>query len=715
MSKVISNLSRKQILAVYAALIVLTLAAFWQVKDNEFLNFDDDVYVTENLHVQAGLTPAGIAWAFTTLDAEFWHPLTWLSLMLDAQIYGPSPSGFHMSNLIWHILTTLLLFWLLHRMTGAVWPSAFVAALFGVHPLHVESVAWIAERKDMVSGFFWMMTLCLYVYYTEKPDIKRYLLVMLSFACGLMSKSIVVTLPVILILLDYWPLGRLKRKMNAVSAPPAKTPVSAQTEKNRKAAKSKIIDPLAVPAMPDDTAQPSLWFIPIWQIKEKAPFFILSFVFVGLTIYAQDVLKLESWPLWSRIANAFVSYLTYVAHIFYPLGLAVFYPYVISLPVWKIVLCVLLFFSISAAVIATARRFPQLVVGWCWYVIALLPVIGIIQVGKHSWADRYSYLSSIGITIMLAWGVPLLFKDKSWRKKILMPVGIVFVLIMVLLTWRQVGFWQNSIMLYERALKVTENNALAHYNLASTYVDYGRTQDAKPHFREAIRIRPNAYEPRVNLGVALATEGNYEEAIKLYKEAIEIYPQDEVTYCNLGAAYSDTGRDKEAAEQFFKAMELNPDYSEAYFNYANLLKKQGKIAEAVTQYRRAIELNFGHVEAHQALGEILTNQNQSAEAIVHYLEVVKAKPTEFRVLNNLAVNMDKQGRYVEAIDYYRRALDIQPNNPGVHYNLAVALLRTGDAGAGRFHFSRALEVKPDFVLAREALKAMQEMEQRQKR
>jgi len=703
MSKAISHFPRKYLLLVYVALAVLTLAVFGQLKDHEFLTFDDDVYVTENAHVQEGLTPSGVAWAFKTMDAEFWHPLTWLSLMLDAQIYGPNPGGFHVSSLILHLLSTLMLFWLFHRMTGAVWPSAFVAALFGVHPLHVESVAWIAERKDMVSGFFWMLTLCLYVFYAEKPGFKRYLPVLLSFACGLMSKSMVVTLPVILILLDYWPLGRLIKKDAAW--------LKAAENRSGKNVPGKV----AAASISEDTKEASLWMIPIWQIREKAPFFILSFIFVGLTIYAQDVLTLESWPLGSRIANAFVSYLAYAAHIFYPLGLAVFYPFVISLPVWKIALSVVFFFAVSAAVMIGYRRFPQLLVGWFWYVVVLAPVIGIIQVGKHSWADRYSYLSTIGITLMLAWGLPLLFKNEMWRKKILIPAGMACVVVLAFLAWRQTGFWQNSIVLYERALQVTENNALAHYNLGSTLVDLGRLEEAKPHFLEAIRIRPNAHEPRVNLGGALARQGHYEEAIRLYQEALGINPDDEVTHCNLGSAYSETGREKEAEAEYLKSLEINPDYPEAHCNYANLLRKQGKVDEALKSYRRTLELSPNHPEAHQALGEYLTNQNQSAEAIVHLMEVVKTRPTDFRVLNNLAVNLDKQGRYIEAADYYRRALEIQPGNPGLHYNLAMALLRTGDAPTARFHLSRAIELKPDFVQARMALKSLDDALQRQNR
>ena len=706
MSKTISRQSSQRRLTIYAALVVLTLVAFWQVRGHEFLNFDDDVYVTENVQVQGGLTPESIAWAFTTMDAEFWHPLTWLSLMLDAEIYGLAPGGFHTTNLMLHILSTLLLFWLFSRMTGAVWPSAFVAALFGIHPLHVESVVWIAERKDVLSGFFWMLTLCLYVRYTEMPTVKRYLPVVMSFACALLSKSMVVTLPVILVLLDYWPLGRLWKKKPAMASAPSAKQKQDQSRKPAKAITATL------PALPQDDGRVLWGNIPLWQILEKAPFFILSLLFVGLTLLAQDALNVESWPLGARIANAFVSYMAYVAHIFIPLGLAVFYPFDLSLPVWKIGLCVFLFFSITVAVIAAAKRLPHLPVGWFWFVVTLLPVIGFIQVGNHSWADRYAYLSSIGMTIMLAFGLPLLIKSKRWRQRIFAPLGVAFVMVLTVLTIRQVGFWQNSISLYERALEVTKNNALAHYNLASAYVDHGKIEEAKPHFREAIRIRPEADTARVNLGAALAAEGNYEEAIALYLEAIAINSQNEVTFSNLGSAYADLNRLEEAQKQYLRAIEINPRYGDAHFNYANLLMRQGRPDEAAVHYRLAVEMVPDHIEAHHALADLLAGQGKSAEAVAHYVRVVQARPGDFSLLNNLGVTMDKQGRYIEAIDYYRRALDIEPNNPGVHYNLAIALLRTGDMAGGRAHLRRSLEIQPDFMQAREALQLTDEIEGR---
>jgi hypothetical protein len=327
--------SKERILIVYIVLAVVTLAVYWQVNQYSFV-FDDTDYITENSHVKSVITLEGFRWAFSTATQRLWNPLIWLSLMFDYQLFGLNAGGYHMTNLILHILSTLLLLWLFNRMTGAIWKSAFVAALFAIHPLHVESVAWISERKDVLSAFFWMLTLCLYVYYTEKPIIRRYLLILFSFVCALMSKSMVVTLPVIMILLDYWPMGRFQSKKGSLL---------------------------------------------LWQLREKTPFFVLSAVLTIITLYTMYSPTIKYFPLSSRFANAPVSFVTYLAKTFWPHDLAVFYPFSNQLPVWQVMGSVLLILVISVAVIAMMKRMPYLFVGWLWYAITLLPVIGIIQNG----------------------------------------------------------------------------------------------------------------------------------------------------------------------------------------------------------------------------------------------------------------------------------------------------------------------------------------------
>jgi protein O-mannosyl-transferase len=512
---------RKQKLTVYILLILVTAGVFWQVNRFDFVNIDDNVYVTENNFVRSGITPDGLRWMFSTTYGEFWHPLTWLSLMLDGQFHGFNAAGFHLTNLILHILSTLLLFWFLNRSTCAVWKSAFVAAFFALHPLHVESVAWIAERKDVLSAFFWMLTLCLYVLYIEKPVVKRYLLVLLCFACGLMSKSMVVTLPVVMLLLDYWPLKRFRVK---------------KTENDLTGVAS------------------GKGFL--WLLWEKTPFFVLSAFFSMGTFLAQQNPTARKFTWGSRIANAPVSFLTYLEKTFWPHDLAVFYPLSDQLPIWQVLGAVLLILVISAAVIAAAKRLPYLFVGWFWYTVTLLPVIGIIQVGKQSMADRYTYLPLIGIGIGLAWSAPLLFRRENTRKRILFPLVAVFICILSFVTWKQCGYWKNSIELFHHALRVTQNNYLAHNDLGLALFNEGKTEEAIDHYDKAIRIMPDHMIIYNNRGDAYTKLGLYQRAIEDFSEAIRLKPDYADFYSKRGAVYLNQGNYGLGCRDAFKACEL---------------------------------------------------------------------------------------------------------------------------------------------------------------
>ncbi|HNY50361.1 MAG TPA: tetratricopeptide repeat protein [Smithella sp.] len=527
--------SKKQKLVVYIFLTVAALAVFGQVHQFDFINIDDDVYVTNNLNVQSGIHPEGIRWAFTTTCAEFWHPLTWLSLMLDYQLYGLNPGGYHITNLIFHILSTLLLFWLLNRMTGEIWKSAFVAALFTIHPLHVESVAWIAERKDVLSAFFWMLTLCLYVYYTEKPVITRYLPVLFSFACGLMSKPMLVTLPVMMILLDYWPLKRFQIKQGNLL---------------------------------------------LWQLREKAPLFVMSVVFSVIAIYAQYNPEAVHFSLGSRLATAFVSFTMYLEKIFWPLNVSFCYPLFDKLSLPQIAGSVLMTSVISILVIASAKRRPFLLVGWLWYAITLLPVLGIIHVRaeRYAMADRYTYLPLIGIGIMIAWGVPFLLRRKDVMRKILFPAGLTVLLILSYLAWKQCGYWENSLTLINQTLRVTKDNYLAHYIRGITYFNLGQYRLAIRDFSKAIELDP-AYEVAyLNRGVAYEKTGDFRKAIQDYDESIRLQPRF-LAYYNKGVAHINLGEYQPAIEEFNKAIHLKAD-AYAYQNrgLAYLLQNNRKAA-----------------------------------------------------------------------------------------------------------------------------------------
>jgi len=548
---------QKQNLIVYVFLTVVTLAVFWQMTGYNFINFDDDVYVTMNSHVQSGMTLNGIRWAFCSTDAEFWHPLTWLSLMLDNQLYGLNAGGYHLTNLILHILNTLLLFWLFNRMTGSIWKSAFVAALFALHPLHVESVAWIAKRKDVLSAFFWMVTLCLYVYYTEKPVIRRYLLVLFSFILALMSKPMVVTLPIIMILLDYWPLRRFESKREN-------------------------------------------WFF--WQLKEKIPFFILSVVCSIITFYVHNNPSEKGIPLSSRITNAPVSFVTYLEKTFWPHDLAVFYPFPDQIPFWQILGATLLIIIVSIAVIVMVKRFPYLFVGWLWYAITLLPVIGIIQVNAQAMSDHYTYLPIIGIAIMLAWGIPLLFPREDIRKKILFPGAIAALAILSILTWQQGHYWKNSIELFSHALLVTKDKVLVYNNRGIAYAQIGQYQPAIEDFTQAIRLKPNDAKSYSNRGITYAQIGQYQQAIEDFTQAIRLKPYYAEAYSSRGTVYAQAGQYQSAIEDFNQAIRLKPYYAEAYYNRGIAYAKLGRHQRAIEDYNCAIRMKPNDAEAYNNRG-----------------------------------------------------------------------------------------------------------------
>ena len=536
----------KQKLIVYIVFALVTLAVFWQVNQYDFINFDDPLYVTDNSHIQSGITPDGFLWAFSTTYANnFWHPMIWLSFMLDYQLYGLNAGGYHLTNLILHIMSTLLLFWLFNRITGSIWKSAFVAALFALHPLHVESVAWITERKDVLSAFFWMLTLCLYVYYTEKPVIKRYLLVLSSFVCALMSKPMVVTLPVIMILLDYWPLKRFESK------------------------KGNLI---------------------LWQLQEKTPFFLLSAVLVIITLLVHHDPTAKNISLNSRLANASVSFVTYLEKTFWPQDMAVFYPFPTQIPVWQVIGSSLLILVISITVIVTIKRLPYLFVGWLWYAITIAPVIGIIRSGEQAMADRFIYLPSIGIAVMLAWGVPLLFPRADMRKKILFPAGVAFITILSFITWQQCGYWKNSLDLFNHALLVTKDNYLAHNNRGSAYDKLGQYQNAIEDFNKTIRLKPDYALVYYNRGTVYGELGQYQQAIGDFDKAIRLKPDDAKAYNNRGFIYVKFGQYQLAIDDYNKAIRLKQNYADAYYNRGLAYLLQGNNELGCVDAQKACEL-----------------------------------------------------------------------------------------------------------------------------
>ncbi|MDB6066774.1 MAG: hypothetical protein JWR26_2982 [Pedosphaera sp.] len=478
---------------------LVTAALCWPVTHFGFINYDDPAYVTENFEVQGGVTGKSVAWAFITGHAANWHPLTWISHSLDCQIYGLNASGHHVTNLLFHLANTVLLFWVLRRMTGAVWRSAMVAALFGIHPAHVESVAWIAERKDVLSTLFWLLTIWAYVRYTEKPRIGRYLLSILFFVLGLLSKPMVVTLPFVLLLLDYWPLGRIVK------------PAGGKADSAKRSAKG----PLPLP----------------WSrlVLEKAPFFILAFVSCAVTFLVQRhggaVSTFERVSPGLRMANAVVAYVRYVGEMVWPVNLCILYPLPSQWAAWAVGASILALVVITAGVLVAGRRGqPAMLIGWLWFLGTLVPVIGLVQVGSQSMADRYTYIPYMGLFVMVVWGVAALTRKWKQQKVVLGAAAGAVLLACGYCTAGQFQYWKSSEALFRHAISVTETNGLAHIYLGDALVSEKKFDDGVTELMEAAKIYPGYGELQGRIGVALASEGKIDEAMTRYRGALELNP-----------------------------------------------------------------------------------------------------------------------------------------------------------------------------------------------
>ncbi len=565
-------------LVVCVCLAVATFVVFAQALNHEFVNYDDTLYVTNNGHVQAGLTREGVIWSLTTTHASNWHPLTWLSHMLDCQIYGLKAGGHHLTSLLFHIANALLLFLVLKQMTGAMWRAAFVAALFALHPLHVESVAWVAERKDVLSTFFWMMTMWAYVRYVAAPGFCRYVSTLLLFALGLMAKPMLVTLPFVLLLIDYWPLGRfrMKRSDDAAMAPSHRS---------------------------GDASSPRLVvFRLIW---EKMPLFILAGVSSVVTFFVQQTggatWSLETVPMMMRVANALISYVYYIAKMVWPSNLAVFYPYENVLPVWQGLGAGLLLVGLSLLALREARRFPYVAVGWLWYLGTLVPVIGLVQVGEQAMADRYTYVPLIGLFIVFAWGAVDLARRLRPQMPLLSTATGGVLLACMICSNIQTSHWRNTMTLFQQALDVTANNYLAYNNVANVLASQGKLEQAVASYSEALRVKPDYVNARNNLGTTLHDQGKFGEAVAHFSEALRIKPDSVEAHNNLGITLVAQGKIDEAIAHHFEALRIRPNDAAAHNSLGVALAMQGKLEEAVAHFSEAIRIKPDYTGARKNL------------------------------------------------------------------------------------------------------------------
>lgn len=578
-------------------LVVATFAVYWQLSRHSFVNIDDNVYVTNNPYVKEGLKKESIIWAFTTTKAEFWHPVTWLSYMLDSQVFGVNPGGYLFTNLLLHVLNTLLLFRIFERMTGQIWQSGFIAAMFALHPLHVESVAWVAERKDVLSTFFWMMTMLSYSWYVERTGIKRYTVVLVFFIMGLMAKPMLVTLPFVLLLMDYWPFCRFKFRQLCYG----------------------------------NNSRKNLFnFHLVW---EKIPLFIIAAATSIVAFLVQQskggLVSQDLCPFNDRIANVFVSYATYIWKMIWPLNLAVFYPYPSKLSVWQVMGSLFLLAAISVLAIRLAKRYPYFITGWLWYLGTLVPVIGIVKIGDFAIADRYTYVPLIGLFIIIVWGGTDLLKEWRYKAMGFGAIAMVIISILSVFTWLQIQHWANSITLFKHTINVTENNYFAHYGMGHALASQGKLKEAVEHFEEAVRIRPDKATLYNDLGRALAGQGEFKESISVFLRAVRMKPYYPNAHYNLGIAMVAQGMYNVAVEHFSEALRLNPNFIIlqnntvknkliGHFKQGNIYESRSELSKAIEQYKKVLSIQPEYLPALRKLAKVYSTEGEYDKALSLY-------------------------------------------------------------------------------------------------
>ena len=613
-------------------LVIATFIAYMQVLKYGFItSFDDTEYLTSNWNIKAGLTKESIVWAFSTSYASNWHPVTWLSHMLDYEFYGLEPFGHHLTSLLFHIINTLLLFGVLLKMTGALWRSGLVAILFALHPLNVESVAWVSERKNVLSTFFLLLTLWTYVRYVDKKNARNYLLVVLFLALGLMSKPMLVTLPFVLLLLDFWPLKRFGEVR------------------------------------------------PARLIFEKVPLFILLIGSCVATFIAQKsggaIRSSEFSSLYFRVANALVSYFEYLRNMLWPSGLSVFYPHPgNALPIWKPLACTIVLVVVTIWVVKEIRRAPYLAVGWFWYLGTLVPVIGIVQVGEQAMADRYTYVPLIGIFIAIAWSLPEQIKT---RKEKLLPIlsGIVISLL-IALTWIQVSHWKNSITLFKHAINVTDTKYLGvatiHAFLGDAYHREGELGIAISEFKKSLDLDPiNPYSLN-NLAATLAEQGNLKEGLSYAQKLSRLQPDYTPGLITMGNILEETGKLDQAQIYYEQVLERDSDSFENYLNLANILYRKGDLEGAIPHYKKVIILNPNLLEAHYNLGNIFGQLGQPIDAKKEFEQAIRCDEKQPMPHYGLGLIQLQTGNYLKAIEAFEQALSLNPKLEQARHFLAQA-------------------------------------------
>ena len=638
------------------ALFVIVTAVYLPVAHFDFVNYDDPDYVTSNSHVLKGITWNGLAWAVTSPEAANWFPLTRISHMADVQLFGLQSGAHHMVNVFFHACSVVLLFLFLKRATHAQWTSAVVALLFGLHPLHVESVAWVAERKDVLSTFFWFLGLYAYLRYAQRPAIFRYGLVILTFCFGLMAKPMMVSFPFVLLLMDVWPLKRLTFGIKRL-------------------------------------------------VLEKLPLFALSTAVCVVTYLVQEhagAVKSAAFPLSLRLGNGLVSYLTYIVQTLWPVGLAVFYPHPLSIPIWELILASFVLAAISLIAIRQFRRRPYLAVGWFWYLGTLAPVIGLIQAGSQAHADRYMYVPMVGLLFIFGWGCKELVERWPGIKPVAIGLAAASCAACAVATSGQLEYWANSEALFRHALAVTGPSYVAEHNLGSYLLEIpDRRPEAIQHLRAALRLNPDSVEAHTDLGSALSKEpGRLPEAIREFKTALRLDPDSAITENDFANTLSRIpGRLSEAISHYEAALRLNLDFAEAHNNLGGAYMAMGRKSDGIAEFQTALRLKPGYENARRNLQMAEAEPSNSGQDQVSQLEAaVQANPNSARMhteLGNALVRVPE--RLLEGIAQYEAALKIEPHSAEAQNNLGVALSHIPARREGALeHFAEAVKSNPDY-------------------
>jgi tetratricopeptide (TPR) repeat protein len=672
-----SGQSPSSIRGICLVLFLGTLLLFSRAVGHDFVNYDDPDYVTNNEWVQAGLGARGVQWAFSSANVSYWHPLTWLSHMLDRSLFGRNPHGHHATSVVIHASNAVLAFLALRRLTGSRWTSAVCAALFAWHPLRVESVAWVAERKDVLSGMFFLLTIWAYAGYaakrrTARPGAaRRYVLALAAFAAGLMSKPMLVSVPGVLLLLDFWPLRRL--------ALPGANP-----------------DSLPAPERVREL------------LLEKLPFIGLSVAVSLITYLAQEQVGTLSHVLGfqARLANAAVALVSYVGKFFWPFELAVLYPHPGHWPAARVFAATGLIVLCTGGALAQWRRRPWLLAGWLWFVGMAIPVLGLVQVGIQSMADRYTYLPLLGLQLALLWAVREAVVQPAARR-IAGGIAALVLLGCAARTWDQIGVWRDSGTLFEQAIRSTRHNYLAYDNLGTYAFDHGRIDEAITSYRESLAIQPDYEKANNNLGNALNRLGRSREAIPYFEAALRLKPDLLEAHNNLGNALTDLGRTGEAIAHFEFVLARRPADVEALNNHGVALATMGRTGEAIERFQAVLRLKPDHASAHGNLGNVYALIGRRDDAMREYRAALQLNPNEARTLNNLGNICFQQGQLDAAAGCYEKALRLEPINPEAHANYGLTLARLGRRAEAIQHLNLALQQRPDYPEARNWLNSIQ--------